>query len=231
MIYKVEYSELTILNNLISDYLKGDDSTSSLYNLKPSIDSFAKQIELKNLSYTHEQRVILCNVLRNQYSKVDMSSETMQNIDILSSDNTYTITTGHQLNIFTGPVFFIYKIISVINLCNKLSKKYPESNFVPVFWMASEDNDFDEINNTFTPEYASALLSRSLKNMDVLQGNIDSFVKAATKVFKSRRIADQVGTMLAGTYLCYSTSSISPEEAEKWIKEKDWSDHTTINNK
>lgn len=89
----------------------------------------------------------------------------------------------------------------------------------------------DEINNTFTPEYASALLSRSLKNMDVLQGNIDSFVKAATKVFKSRRIADQVGTMLAGTYLCYSTSSISPEEAEKWIKEKDWSDHTTINNK
>lgn len=90
----------------------------------------------------------------------------------------------------------------------------------------------NEISNTFTEEYAAGLLSRSLSNIDTLQANINSFTKAATKVFKSRRIADQVGTMLAGTYLCHSTNTITPEQAEEWLsKQADWSDHTTINEK
>ena len=56
------------------------------------------------------------------------------------------MVTGHQLNLFTGPLYFLYKIISTINLTEKLKKKYPGSNFVPVYWMATEDHDFDEIN-------------------------------------------------------------------------------------
>ena len=71
------------------------------------------------------------------------------NIEMLKGDNTFTITTGHQLNIFTGPLFFIYKIISTINIAKKLSALYPEYNFVPVYWMATEDHDFEEINHVF----------------------------------------------------------------------------------
>jgi bacillithiol biosynthesis cysteine-adding enzyme BshC len=56
------------------------------------------------------------------------------------------VTTGHQLNIFTGPLYFIYKIVTVINACIELKKAYPEYNFVPVYWMASEDHDFEEIS-------------------------------------------------------------------------------------
>ena len=88
-----------------------------------------------------------------------------------------------------------------------------------------------DITDTLTPEFSAGLLSRSLKNMDALEANIESFRKAATKIFKSRRIADQIGTLLAGTYLLHSNNAISPEEAEKFIKKNDWTEHTAINEK
>ena len=71
----------------------------------------------------------------------------MDNIDLLISENTFTITTGHQLCLMTGPLYFIYKIVSTINLCIKLKEKYPKFNFIPIYWMASEDHDFDEISS------------------------------------------------------------------------------------
>src|SRR5690606_24227858 len=58
----------------------------------------------------------------------------------------FTVVTGHQLNLFTGPVCFLYKIISTINVCKELKATYPEYNFVPIYWMATEDHDFDEFN-------------------------------------------------------------------------------------
>ncbi|WP_416171478.1 bacillithiol biosynthesis protein BshC [Algoriphagus boritolerans] len=64
-----------------------------------------------------------------------------------SAKKTFTVTTGHQLNLFTGPLYFIYKIVSTINLAKNLQSAYPEYHFVPVYWMASEDHDFEEINN------------------------------------------------------------------------------------
>ena len=55
--------------------------------------------------------------------------------------------TGHQLNLFTGPVFFLYKIITAIKLSAALKKAYPKYSFIPVYWMATEDHDFEEINH------------------------------------------------------------------------------------
>ena len=49
----------------------------------------------------------------------------LKNINLLSKESTFTITTGHQLSILTGPIFFIYKIVSIINMCVKLKREYP----------------------------------------------------------------------------------------------------------
>ena len=65
----------------------------------------------------------------------------------LVDDNTFTLCTGHQLCLFAGPLYFIYKIVSAIKLARKLKSKFPEKHFVPVYWMATEDHDFDEINH------------------------------------------------------------------------------------
>src|SRR5690606_35852987 len=93
-----------------------------------------------------ENRKVLKNILQEQYQELETSSETVANITALGDANTFTVVTGHQLNLFTGPLYFLYKIISTINLCRRLKEEYPTYTFVPVYWMASEDHDFEEIN-------------------------------------------------------------------------------------
>ena len=89
----------------------------------------------------------LVDVLKKQNQAINLSDLTQSNIESLESTDTFTITTGHQLCIFTGPLYFLYKIVSTINLSLALKEKYPSKHFVPVFWLASEDHDFDEINH------------------------------------------------------------------------------------
>ncbi len=116
----------------------------------------AKKIEAHLHKFNTESafRPLLVNTLLKQaQSTSNTSSATLQNIQLLTNSKTFTITTGHQLNLFTGPLFFIYKISSVIQLCNYLKKHYSSFNFVPVFWMASEDHDVDEINHFYFKEH------------------------------------------------------------------------------
>lgn len=111
------------------------------------ISAFEKQIETKK-NFDPKKREILVSVLKKQYQELDnVCSNVIDNVNIIKEENTFTITTGHQLNIYTGPLFFFYKIIHVIKLSKQLKEKYPQYNFVPVYWMASEDHDFEEINH------------------------------------------------------------------------------------
>ncbi len=68
------------------------------------------------------------------------------NVALLNNDNSYVVTTGHQLCLFGGPQYFIHKIVSVIKLCQTLKKEFPTLEFIPLFWLASEDHDFEEIS-------------------------------------------------------------------------------------
>lgn len=131
---------------LICDYLEEVPLLQKFYNRFPKLDNFKPQIEEKSASFPLENRKILVSVLKKQYTNIEASQLTKSHIDNLSFENTFTITTGHQLNLFTGPLYFLYKIISAINLAKILKAKHPDKNFVPVYWMATEDHDFDEIN-------------------------------------------------------------------------------------
>lgn len=133
-------------SDLILDYIEEKQSLKPFYNRFPSIDNFKSQIEEKSKSYNSDNRIVLVEVLNNQYKALSTSEETQKHIDLLQENSTYTVTTGHQLNLFTGPLYFLYKIVSTINLAKQLKEKYPDSNFVPIYWMASEDHDFEEIN-------------------------------------------------------------------------------------
>ena len=62
-----------------------------------------------------------------------MTDKQKENLEKFESDNTVTITTGHQLNLFTGPLYFFYKILQTIKCCEYMQKLHPEINFVPIF--------------------------------------------------------------------------------------------------
>jgi len=142
----IPYSETGYFSKLVCDYLAEKPELQSFYHRFPDIENFEKQLEEKSLSVRAQSRTILVNSLNKQYQGLKVSKATQKNIDSLAQENTFTITTGHQLNLFTGPLYFLYKIVSVINLAEKLNKKHSKNHFVPVYWMATEDHDFEEIN-------------------------------------------------------------------------------------
>ena len=128
------------------DYVAQKEALQPFYNNDPTLDGFKKQLQEKASSFPKEHRKVLVAALQNQYANIEVSEKTQQHINGLLHPNAFTVTTGHQLNLFTGPLYFLYKIISTINLAEELQMQFPKHVFVPVYWMATEDHDFDEIN-------------------------------------------------------------------------------------
>ncbi len=142
----IRYQESGYFSPLIHDYLDQKSKLRSAYHRFPTLVSFKDQLLEKQNNFKDSHRKVLSTVLQEQYKNCNCSQETKLNIEALINPNTFTVTTGHQLNLFTGPLYFLYKIISTINLTQELKKEYPEYNFVPIYWMATEDHDFEEIN-------------------------------------------------------------------------------------
>ena len=122
------------------DYLAQEDSVKDFYGNFPNIEGFKKQIDQKSGSYSAENRKVLFQCVQEQTKDLSLSKLTKEHLLLLKDSNTFTVTTGHQLNLFTGPLYFLYKIISAINLAAELKKNFPAYNFVPVYWMATEDH-------------------------------------------------------------------------------------------
>src|SRR5690606_3691117 len=129
------------------DYIHQKASLQPFYRAFPSLQNFQKTVEARG--FDQQRRDLLADSLQKQYEGIEIGQVSQSNINRIRLSNTYTVTTGHQLNLFTGPLYFIYKIVSTINLASKLNRAYPSFHFVPVYWMASEDHDFPEINHFY----------------------------------------------------------------------------------
>lgn len=147
----IRFEESKQFNKIILDYVNGHENLAPYYNLKPEISSYKQMMEQKN--YNNNFRPILVEQLLKQYQDAAISFKKKDpvalNIETLLAENTYTITTGHQLCLLTGPLYLIYKIQSTIHWCKALKEAYPDKHFVPTFWMASEDHDFAEVNHVY----------------------------------------------------------------------------------
>jgi bacillithiol biosynthesis cysteine-adding enzyme BshC len=141
----ISYQNSGYFTPIIVDYLDQKPELEPLYNRFPHIENFGAQIDEKNANFSGD-RALLVQALEQQYKRISISAATAKNIALLKNDSTFTVTTGHQLNLFTGPLYFVYKIISAVNLAAQLKEKHPENDFVPIYWMATEDHDFEEIN-------------------------------------------------------------------------------------
>lgn len=135
--------------DIVCDYNDRVPFLSSFYKYTPDLTSYDEVIA--NRTFSSSKREVLVQALLNQYQQAGIVLEQYplvhEHIQKLRNENTFTVTTGHQLCLLTGPLYFHFKILTTIKLALSLSKRYPQHHFVPVFWMASEDHDFAEINH------------------------------------------------------------------------------------
>lgn len=144
---RIPYRQTNHFSKTILDYIDQAAALKPFFAYPPSLQGIRKAIEdRKQFNY---DRAVLVQELKKQYAPVALSEKTRKNIDLLSEANTFTFTTAHQNNIFTGPLYFIYKILHTIKLAEFCKTHLPEYNFVPVFYIGSEDADLDELNHIY----------------------------------------------------------------------------------
>ena len=137
---KIGLNKIPLLSKIANDYLFNSESFSEFISATPDLSSFESRIKTRQSI----NRDVLVEELLIQNKKAPKKA--INNIELLRKETTFTVTTGHQICLFTGPLYSIYKIISTLNLTKSLKQKCPEHDFVPVFWMATEDHDFEEIS-------------------------------------------------------------------------------------
>ncbi len=140
---KIPYSQTNSFSKLVLDYLNAAPALKDFYNFTIDIEGFKKAV--KDRSAFAVNRKLLVEVLKAQYTSTETSEKLKANIQILLQEETFTVCTAHQPNIFTGHLYFIYKILHTIKLSEALKEAMPENNFVPVYYMGSEDADLDEL--------------------------------------------------------------------------------------
>lgn len=139
----ISYGSTGFFSKIVADYVAQAATIKPFFKHDSGITGIRASVEARKQFPTN--RTLLVEVLRKQYDGLALSSSQQQNLDHLIQDNTFTVTTAHQPNIFTGPLYFIYKILHTVKLAEELKTAMPENNFVPVYYMGSEDADLDEL--------------------------------------------------------------------------------------
>ena len=130
---------------IVLDYIHRDDALKNFYSNPVNIDGIKSTIKARKKFSTN--RKLLVDEFTKQYQHLEDCPSVKANVETLLNENTFTICTAHQPNIFTGHLYFIYKILHTIKLADSLKSELPEYNFVPVFYMGSEDADLEELNH------------------------------------------------------------------------------------
>lgn len=137
------HHKTSFFSDLNIDYLAGDKKLDAFYNFKPNDEGLKAAIQARKARFTN--REVLTEVLQKQYTGVEANPAVLKNIERLKNENTFTVCTAHQPNLMTGYLYFIYKILHTVKLAKHLKSIQPEHDFVPVFYIGSEDNDLDEL--------------------------------------------------------------------------------------
>lgn len=140
----ITYESTGAFSQLAIDYLQQHDSLQPFFRYTPDIEGIKAALQSRQSVKTN--RELLTTTLQKQYDTLAAAQPVNHNIQLLASEKTFTVCTAHQPNIFTGYLYFVYKILHTIKLAETLKKTLPEYDFVPVYYMGSEDNDLEELN-------------------------------------------------------------------------------------
>lgn len=172
-----------------------DSRYREFYKYEPELESFPQIIENKKGQVI--DRKLLNSTIRTQYTNRNLTTSQENNIVSLSENDTFTITTAHQPSLFTGPLYYIYKICSVIKATQLLNNKYKAFHFVPIFISGGEDHDFEEIDHCY-------LFDKEIKWQEIPGGpvgrkpldKLDDALETFSEILGKSENAEEIKTLL-----------------------------------
>lgn len=143
---RLPYRQTNAFTRFAVDYIDQSEALKPFFAYSPTLQGILRSIEVRQKLPTN--RKILVEVLKKQYGGL-LDGKTSEHVEALLAENTFTITTAHQPALLTGPLYFIYKILHAIKLASELRQAFPQYQFVPVYYMGSEDADLEELNHIY----------------------------------------------------------------------------------
>ena len=143
----IPIKQLPNISPLVYDYFYNYNRVSEFYN-----GNFRNIPEFQNQIKRAQSRILprdeLIAILKKQNRFYGCGPQTLENINKLIENQTCGVVTGQQVGLFSGPLYTIYKALTVIKLTEYLNNNC-DGEFVPFFWMASDDHDYVEINHIY----------------------------------------------------------------------------------
>lgn len=143
---KLEEIVIPVSSSLLSDYWTGNEKLKHFYEYQVSNNAFEERV---NYLQTKEYNTVeLSGIIRSFMAPFGISEKVAENLNHLEN-GAFAIVGGQQAGILTGPLYSVYKAITIILLAKQQSEKL-NKKIVPIFWIAGEDHDIHEINHTYT---------------------------------------------------------------------------------
>lgn len=215
----ISFSDIPGQPNLFLDYLYEFDNVKGYYS-EGITDLDNLRNKFQDIIDNHAGHIdIIEDIIADQYYNSERSKITDKNIKLLGEGNTVVISTGQQLGIFTGPLYTIYKAITAIKLADYFRIKYDDFNFVPVFWLAGDDHDFEEVRSiqiidnenrlqrlTYNDGLAGDINRGSLGNLK-LSPDIERVLQEMRGMLRPSEFTDELFDMLDSYYKTGETFS------------------------
>jgi len=141
------FRQIPHTTRLFLDYLDFTASIQQFYPRSPRFLDWAKDESLR-IQYSGERRERLAEILSRQNRTWGASPQTLENIAQFRA-GACAVVTGQQVGLFGGPVFSIYKALSAVKLADETRRL--GISCIPIFWLATEDHDLEEVNQARIP--------------------------------------------------------------------------------
>jgi bacillithiol biosynthesis cysteine-adding enzyme BshC len=167
----IRHTELPHTTKLFADFVYHFDRVSSFYSFSP-FDPAAYSIASSQVQFSDDRRGALVSALRLQNGDSEL-------LNRLSQPGTVAVVTGQQVGLFSGPAYTVYKALTAVKVARELTAQGIPA--VPIFWLATEDHDFAEVNQcwTFDPAHRPQKLSVSDYDAAAVSGRPVGQVTAA----------------------------------------------------
>ncbi|QLK85794.1 bacillithiol biosynthesis cysteine-adding enzyme BshC [Staphylococcus sp. 17KM0847] len=189
-------------DSFIKEYTNHNAQILKFYAFDPnSSESYDQRMTSPNNG--REQAV--ASAIRAYMSDVSLTEEQQENLNALA-DGAKVVIGGQQAGLFTGPLYTFHKILSIITKAKELSQTY-DARVVPVFWIAGEDHDFEEVNHAYTMQQRTGTLkkvkyhtltppettvSRYVPDREALHNALTQFFEALPETVYSKSLIEEI---------------------------------------